>query len=205
MHGRSETVNADLIDGPLAHLPSGVFAANAAWLACAAITHNVLRPLGCLGSAFPPERGAPPCAVTSSASPPASPGTDEPADGVLPVTSSTCANTTRVYLVTASLTTGRVEGLRCGPAWCAGTRGEDATVQRSDGSWNRVRQGLRGYPYQDRFLVGSGEIYDARSDTTVTFEGTKLPSGGRQWSTGSGVIFWTQDGGVGVVNLAAVP
>ncbi|MEV4582584.1 hypothetical protein AB0K16_56155 [Nonomuraea jabiensis] len=98
-----------------------------------------------------------------------------------------------------------VEGLRCGPTWCAGTRGEDAIVQRSDGSWNRVRQGLRGYPYQDRFFAGSGEIYDARSDTTVTFEGAKLPSAGRQWSTGSGVIFWTQGGGVRVVNLAAVP
>lgn len=43
---------ADLIDGPLAHLPSGVFAANAAWLTCAAITNNLLRALGCLASTF---------------------------------------------------------------------------------------------------------------------------------------------------------
>jgi hypothetical protein len=30
-----EQTFADLIDGPLAHLPSGRFAANAAWLTCA--------------------------------------------------------------------------------------------------------------------------------------------------------------------------
>ncbi|MER6943216.1 SigE family RNA polymerase sigma factor [Nonomuraea sp. NPDC000554] len=98
------------------------------------------------------------------------------------------------------------EGLRCGPTWCTGTRGEDAIVQRSDGSWNRVHRGLPGYPYHDRFFIGFGEIYDARTDTTVTFEGAKLgSSGGNQWSQGSGVIFWTQGGGVRVVNLAAVP
>ncbi|SEH02352.1 Transposase DDE domain group 1 [Nonomuraea solani] len=51
-HAVQEQVNADLIGGPLAHLPSGHFAANAAWLTCAAITHNLLRGLGCLASAF---------------------------------------------------------------------------------------------------------------------------------------------------------
>jgi hypothetical protein len=40
---RSSQVNADLIDGPLAHLPSGRFGADSAWLACAAIAHNLLR------------------------------------------------------------------------------------------------------------------------------------------------------------------
>jgi hypothetical protein len=39
-------VFADLIDGPLAHLPSGRFAANSAWTLCAAITHNLLRAAG---------------------------------------------------------------------------------------------------------------------------------------------------------------
>ncbi|MBF8189764.1 hypothetical protein ITP53_29330 [Nonomuraea sp. K274] len=98
------------------------------------------------------------------------------------------------------------QGLRCGPTWCTGTRNEDAVVQRSDGGWNQVHQGLRGYPYQDRFFTGSGEIYDARTETTVTFEGAELgTSGGRQWSAGRGVIYWTQGGGVRVVNLAAVP
>lgn len=98
------------------------------------------------------------------------------------------------------------EGLRCGPTWCTATRGEDTIVQRSNGGWNQVHQGLRGYPYQDRFFIGSEEIYDARTDTSVTFEGATFgASGGRQWSTGSGVIFWTQGGGVRVVNLAAVP
>ena len=38
-----EQVFADLIDGPLAHLPSGRFAANGAWLICATIAHNLTR------------------------------------------------------------------------------------------------------------------------------------------------------------------
>ena len=47
-HAIIETIFADLIDGPLAHLPSGRFAANAAWALCAAITHNLLRAAGTL-------------------------------------------------------------------------------------------------------------------------------------------------------------
>jgi hypothetical protein len=47
-HALIETVFADLIDGPLAHLPSGRFAANSAWAICAAITHNLLRAAGTL-------------------------------------------------------------------------------------------------------------------------------------------------------------
>lgn len=47
-----EQVNADLIDGPLAHMPSGVFTANAAWLTLAALTHNLLRAAGSLAGAF---------------------------------------------------------------------------------------------------------------------------------------------------------
>jgi Transposase DDE domain group 1 len=47
-HAIIETVFADLIDGPLAHQPSGRFAANAAWAICAAITHNLLRAAGTL-------------------------------------------------------------------------------------------------------------------------------------------------------------
>jgi hypothetical protein len=42
-HAVIEQVFAELIDGPLAHLPSGHFAANAAWLTCAAIAHNLTR------------------------------------------------------------------------------------------------------------------------------------------------------------------
>lgn len=42
-HAIIETVFADLIDAPLAHLPSGLFAANSAWVICAAMTHNLLR------------------------------------------------------------------------------------------------------------------------------------------------------------------
>ncbi|GAA1011424.1 transposase [Acrocarpospora pleiomorpha] len=51
-HAIIEQVNADLIDGPLAHLPSGNFNANAAWLTLAAIAHNLLRATGCLAGAF---------------------------------------------------------------------------------------------------------------------------------------------------------
>jgi hypothetical protein len=47
-HAIIESVFADLIDGPLAHLPSGLFAANAAWATLAAITHNLLRAAGTL-------------------------------------------------------------------------------------------------------------------------------------------------------------
>jgi Transposase DDE domain group 1 len=49
-HAQVEQVLADWIDGPLAHLPSGSFPANAAWLACAAISHNLLRAAGSLAS-----------------------------------------------------------------------------------------------------------------------------------------------------------
>ena len=42
-HAIIETVFADLIDGPLAHMPSGRFGANSAWILCAAIAHNLLR------------------------------------------------------------------------------------------------------------------------------------------------------------------
>ena len=39
--------------GGLAHLPSGRFAANAAWLACAALAHNLYRWIGLLGRTQP--------------------------------------------------------------------------------------------------------------------------------------------------------
>jgi hypothetical protein len=42
-HAVIEQVFAELIDGPLAHLPSGVFNANNAWLTCIAIAHNLTR------------------------------------------------------------------------------------------------------------------------------------------------------------------
>ncbi len=49
-HAEIEQVFADQISGPLAHLPSGKFTANAAWLTLAAIAHNLLRATGCLAS-----------------------------------------------------------------------------------------------------------------------------------------------------------
>jgi hypothetical protein len=50
-HAIVEQVFADLSCGPLAHLPSGHFPANAAWLALAAICHNLTRAAGCLAGA----------------------------------------------------------------------------------------------------------------------------------------------------------
>ncbi len=47
-HAIIETVFADLIDGPLAHIPSGRFGANSAWILCAAIVHTLLRAAGVL-------------------------------------------------------------------------------------------------------------------------------------------------------------
>jgi hypothetical protein len=58
-HAIIEQVFADWSDGPLAHLPSGFFPANAAWLTCAAIAHNLLRAAGSLASvAYGKARGA---------------------------------------------------------------------------------------------------------------------------------------------------
>lgn len=49
-HAIVEQVFADITSGPLAHLPSGRFAANAAWLSIAAMAHNLLRAAGSLAS-----------------------------------------------------------------------------------------------------------------------------------------------------------
>jgi len=58
-HAIIETTFADLIDGPLAHIPSGLFAANCAWLGCAVIAHNLLHAAGTLaGGNHAAARGA---------------------------------------------------------------------------------------------------------------------------------------------------
>jgi Transposase DDE domain group 1 len=49
-HAIIEQVIADLKNSALAHLPSGKFTANAAWLVCAAIAHNLTRAAGALAS-----------------------------------------------------------------------------------------------------------------------------------------------------------
>jgi DDE family transposase len=51
-HAVIEQVIADLKDGPLAHLPSGNFMANSAWLVLAAIAFNLTRTAGALASTF---------------------------------------------------------------------------------------------------------------------------------------------------------
>ena len=56
-HATCELAIRDLKDsGGLAHLPSGVFAANAAWLICAALAHNLYRHIALLGGTHPPGR-----------------------------------------------------------------------------------------------------------------------------------------------------
>jgi Transposase DDE domain group 1 len=63
-HAVVEQAFADWSGGPLAHLPSGSFPANAAWLALAAIAHNLLRAAGTLASlACAKARGATPAAT----------------------------------------------------------------------------------------------------------------------------------------------
>jgi hypothetical protein len=58
-HAIIETVFADLIDVPLAHLPSGHFGANSAWVLCAALAHNLLHAAGTLvGDHYTRARGA---------------------------------------------------------------------------------------------------------------------------------------------------
>jgi hypothetical protein len=49
-HAVVEQVFADITSGPLAHMPSGAFAANAAWLSIAAMAHNLVRAAGALAS-----------------------------------------------------------------------------------------------------------------------------------------------------------
>ena len=51
-HAIIEQVIADLKNGPLAHLPSGKFWANSAWLVCAAMAFNLTRAAGTLASTF---------------------------------------------------------------------------------------------------------------------------------------------------------
>jgi hypothetical protein len=51
-HAIVEQVIAELKAGPLAHLPSGKFTANAAWLVCAAIAFNLTRAAGALAGTF---------------------------------------------------------------------------------------------------------------------------------------------------------
>lgn len=47
-HAIVEQLFAEIIDGPLAHLPSGKFNANNAWLTCIGLAHNLTRAVGVL-------------------------------------------------------------------------------------------------------------------------------------------------------------
>jgi hypothetical protein len=75
-HVQAGQVFADWTDGPLAHLPSGSFPANATWLALAVISCSLLRRRRQPWPASPaPKPAAPPCAPALSVPPPASPAT----------------------------------------------------------------------------------------------------------------------------------
>ena len=98
-HAVVEQLLADLNDGPLAHLPSGKFSANAAWLAVAAMAHNLLR-AGRHPRRPPPRQGprSHRSAATWSPSPPAPPATAGtglpstcPKAGTASVNGSTCS------------------------------------------------------------------------------------------------------------------
>ena len=89
-HAIIEQVNADLYAGALAHLPSGHFPANAAWLVIAAMAHNLLRAAGTLAAAGTRRPAPPRSAATSSPSAPAPPAT---AAGT---SSSTCGGSRRM-------------------------------------------------------------------------------------------------------------
>ena len=78
-HAIIETVFADLIDGPLAHLPSGRFGANSAWVLCAAIAHNLLHAAGVSPATNTPGPADRRCAAGLSPSGPAGP-TPAPTD-----------------------------------------------------------------------------------------------------------------------------
>jgi hypothetical protein len=54
-HAVIEQVFANLMAGPLAHLPSGRFADNSAWLVLAAIAFNLTRASGALASLGTPK------------------------------------------------------------------------------------------------------------------------------------------------------
>jgi len=51
-HAIVEQVIADMKSGPLAHLPSGQFSSNSAWLVLAAIAFNLMRAAGAIASVF---------------------------------------------------------------------------------------------------------------------------------------------------------
>ena len=67
-HAIIEQINADLKDSALAHLPSGVFTANVAWLVLATIAFNLSRAVGALTGLTSAKRAAAQFAANSSRS-----------------------------------------------------------------------------------------------------------------------------------------
>jgi len=71
-HAIIEQVHADLKNSALAHLPSGKFTANAAWLVLAVIAFNLTRAAASVAGHHWPKRPPPPSAASLSPSPPGS-------------------------------------------------------------------------------------------------------------------------------------
>ncbi|GAA4054680.1 hypothetical protein [Nonomuraea soli] len=123
--------------------------------------------------------------------------TDEPLDPK--------ANVTRIvdltigYDVQVKAAPG-VTGLRCGPFWCAGSRGAMTIVQRTN-DWSdlrEVREVGPSYPIFNRFLNGGFRIYDIETDETLHIDRTRL-------NGGETLIYWQEGDRLVVVNLAAIP
>jgi hypothetical protein len=72
-HAIIEQVHADLKHSALAHLPSGKFAANSAWLVCAVMTFNLTRAAAVLAGAKLAKATTPTIGARWSPSPPESP------------------------------------------------------------------------------------------------------------------------------------
>ncbi|MEU6741519.1 hypothetical protein [Streptosporangium sandarakinum] len=115
-----------------------------------------------------------------------------------------------------------VRGLRCGPVWCFGARGDETVVQRTDGSDRRLLPGLSDRmeytPLAGRFgffnLSGvtgrdaaGEEIEDAHAPLAAVYDpvtgrtagvGKRDPAGGGGVGTGtssspSSIIYWDED------------
>ena len=72
-HAIIEQVHADLKNSALAHLPSGKFTANAAWLVLAVMAFNLTRAAATITGPTWPKRRPPRSAASSSPCPPGSP------------------------------------------------------------------------------------------------------------------------------------
>ncbi|MFI6484910.1 hypothetical protein ACIBH1_43810 [Nonomuraea sp. NPDC050663] len=99
-----------------------------------------------------------------------------------------------------------VTGLRCGPFWCAGTRGGLTVVQRIDGSQLREAPMVRPeYPVFNRFLNSGFRVYDIEVGETFHVDPPGNTLKGTSLDGGETLIYWEEGDRLVVVNLAAIP